>query len=644
MSSIFHSLNLHMKDTDNNNNNVNTTTTITFQSIFRISYIRGLIFNHLNGGGGGGGEGGDENNKQSFKKGRDIIGLALLGMITQYAMPWNFIKHYINSQQVLLKRRRDIVISIYCIHPNATLDTLKHLIEWSQDFTPLQHSHCYLDLLVDIAEYGHRDILEFLITQYYPTHLSLGDPRDMADIAAINGHLSTLQFIDSLPREEDQPRYYKEIMQTVAEYGHLNVLEYLHSQDEHCTSRAMHNAATFGHFDVVKFLHDNKAEGCLEITMNQVASNGYFEILKVTIINTSSFSFDYCFLHDNRSEGCTKNAMDWASEFGHFEIVKFLHLNRTEGCSTHAMDNAARNGHFEILEWLHVNRSEGCTVDAMDHSFNLKILEFLHLNRTEGCTKNAMDHASMLDLQMVSFLYKNRTEGCTLDAIEYAIDNNNLDILKFLHENRIVKKKYPSNLINRIVSNNGELEMIEYVHTQLKSSCTSLAVNNAAKLGRLDIIQYLDKHFKTSSKIWSITTMDFAGQYGHLDIITYLNQHRTEGATYRAMDMAAKYGHREIVEFLHYNRTEGCTTSAMGYAAQNGGLQIVEFLYNNRTEGCSLDVLKPNTYLPVYCQVLDYLLPKYPLLFCKENISKEILKHLKKGYFEAMDWFDRNII
>ncbi|EGG14206.1 hypothetical protein DFA_11975 [Cavenderia fasciculata] len=107
-----------------------TTTTIvsnaqtTFNDVFKMTYIRSLIFNHI-----------DQIFKveyhakgcdQQYKgtKGRDIIQLPFLAMISKFAMPLQFIRHYLPSDcnQVLLVRRVE-VIDRYCCHRNYNATT-----------------------------------------------------------------------------------------------------------------------------------------------------------------------------------------------------------------------------------------------------------------------------------------------------------------------------------------------------------------------------------------------------------------------------------------------------------------------------------------------------------------------------------------
>ena len=76
-------------------------------------------------------------------------------------------------------------------------------------------------------------------------------------------------------------------------------------------------------------------------------------------------------------------------------------------------------------------------LDSAAKSGNLDLVRFLHENRTEGCTTDAIDGAAACGrLDIVRFLHENRTEGCTPRAMDNAATFGDLDIVRFLHENR----------------------------------------------------------------------------------------------------------------------------------------------------------------------------------------------------------------
>jgi hypothetical protein len=160
--------------------------------------------------------------------------------------------------------------------------------------------------------------------------------------------------------------------------GHLHLVQRLSRRNprkfQRCCQEAMDSAAEFGHLDVVQWLHFNRQEGCTTDAVDMAACNGHLEIVQ--------------WLHSNRSEGCTANAMDFAAQHGHLEVVRWVHENRKEGCTHYAMDNAATYGHLQVIRWLHENRSEGCSQSAVVNAINAgheDVARFLAANRPTDC-------------------------------------------------------------------------------------------------------------------------------------------------------------------------------------------------------------------------------------------------------------------
>ncbi|EGG19739.1 hypothetical protein DFA_00317 [Cavenderia fasciculata] len=544
-------------------NTTTTTTTTTFHSIFKVSIIRKRIFNHI-----------DEISKQQQKinnsnndgdenvniwlKGRDIVKLPFLGMIVRYAMPWDFIKHYLPSREndnVLFERRMH-TITKYCGHRNARLDTLKHLIDdWSPDYNPQEpHSNqqkqnaglsieYYSQLVTSIAAVGHVDLFEYLITRYPNINIVI----DAKIEASEAGHLPILKSLDSINRgrsglKDDTFDFRKAISN-----GHLNVVEYLTDKGFKYTG-SISAAVQSGRLSLVKYLHYNQTGMAVS--------------------------------HD---------AMDRAATMGSLGILKFLHEHRPEGCSKIAMDKASEKGYLEVVKWLHENRSEGSTTCAMDLASSLEMIQYLHTHRTEGCSKTAMDYASGCGrLDVVKWLHENRSEGCSTAAIDRASKNGHFDVVKFLYDNRT--EGCLSNAIHGVL----DLEMVEFLFTNLGARSGRSTINDLVGRGRLDIIQFLHEHGDEGDDeddgIWYYA-MDEAAEQGNLEMVKWFHTNRTEGCTNYAMNHAAQKGYLEIVEFLHKHRTEGCTTFALDQAARGGHFEVVKFLHFNRTEGCTTDAI-----------------------------------------------------
>jgi hypothetical protein len=371
----------------------------------------------------------------------------------------------------------------------------------------------------------------------------LEDAR-LVDLVATMGKMETLRF---LLQSEDGGRCTSDAMDGAAANGHLEIVQFLHSQrTEGCTVAAMDGAARNGHMDVVLFLHTQRAEGCTVAAMDGAARNGHLEMVK--------------FLHANRSEGCSTAAMDGAATGGFLEVVRFLHEQRSEGCTTKAMNGAARSGHLEVVKFLHTQRSEGCTTDAMDGAAlvgRLPVITFLHENRKEGGTTRAVDGAAWRGhLDVVRFLTVNRSEGCTSKAMDTASQNGYLEIVRFLHE-------------------------------QGTASCTTAAMDSAASGGHLEIVRFLQENRVEGCTKDAMTN---AAINGHAEIVLFLGEHRHEGPHEYALERAAAQGNLDCVNALIRCSIRGCLFEARRAALQAGHPRVAVLLsawMNPEVRSCS---------------------------------------------------------
>ncbi|EGG22298.1 hypothetical protein DFA_04416 [Cavenderia fasciculata] len=367
-------------------------TTTTFHCIFRSIYIRHLIFNQIgvisnrlyskvNEQGYKSSSRSNEQQRQLRSlKGKDIIKLPRLKMISKFGLPWHFLSHYLPKDRVdLLVLER--AISKYCCHRNATLDTLERLLEWS---TLVDFNWNILQRYMKGLE-RNQEILEYLIKRC-PASGYNNFLFHFLEFACNNGNLSIVKSIKSI-KDVVGLDSTSIIMYTACIKGFIDIVKYLHenhksigcdrdamflhfNRTEGCTRNALNKAAEYGHLDIVRFLHEHRTEGCSKVAMNEASRKGFIDIVK--------------FLHQHRTEGATTMAMDWAARNGYIEIVKFLHFNRTEGATTDALDWAAAWGHFEIVKFLSEHRTEGATNDAIDEaSINgyTEIVEYLSLKK-----------------------------------------------------------------------------------------------------------------------------------------------------------------------------------------------------------------------------------------------------------------------
>ncbi|EGG22390.1 hypothetical protein DFA_04508 [Cavenderia fasciculata] len=624
---IFISLNVYqwkgqadIKELINNKNRSlmnapDTTLTVvqpTFKSLIRVPYIKRIIFNQITEisiqefRSQRGTQNNDDDDHDGFvraKKGKDIVKLPHLAMISIYGMPWNFIKHYlptwcatIDNKETVLKKRRIYVITRYCSHPNATLDTLQHLFEWSPDYDPhlLSKIH-FKELSRNVAKVGNRDVLELLVNKYPLINL-----KGVVEVASRYGHLSTLQLLNT-----DQYRRAscdETTMDIVAKNGRLNILMYLHfNRTEGCSYIAMDLASEFGHLDIVKFLHFNRTEGCSIHAMDNAARNGHYEVVK--------------WLHVNRSEGCTTRALDYSASL---EITQFLLTNRTEGCTIEAFDNATSRGRLDIIEYLHQNTSKECTSTMSLAIINghIDIIKFLYQIRTEGFSDSlTIDRVKMNGkcdtIGIIIFLLSqsSRVEFSNL-FLQRAIQSGRLDIIQFIHQHYPTSEKW----------------------SQLKS------LDLACYYNHFEMVKWI--HFNRVEDRCSTDSMDSAAMNNNMEMLQFLHLNRTEGCTTDAMDLASMKGHLKIIEFLNDQR-KGCTVRAIDEAASNGFLDVVKYLHKNQTgaQQCTSSAFKIPILYPHY-DVIDYILDNK--LISISEIKNTIKRYAgQETYWETVDLVSR---
>ncbi|EGG24319.1 hypothetical protein DFA_06469 [Cavenderia fasciculata] len=646
-------MNNNRTDTTINNNSQTT----TFITIFRSILVRKTIFNQL-----------DQLPKKTnhigndYVKGRELIESPLSCLVVKYALPWDFIRHYLPLKRDGDHPLRTYAINRYCQNKRATLQTLKHLIEWSPEYQ--NKDDRVLDM---VCRNGHLDILVYLDSSLNPK----APCTTKAVTNAIDGqHLQVVEYLINHRSEGYDVTAYEK-----AGYrGRIDILKLLikhhkkrGSSDmsiDKCLVKAMRQSLR--HFDTFQFIYQQLSKPLNSSESVEMVSNasmcGYLNIVQ--------------FFHEKNHQ-FPKDAIDNAAEYNQLKIVQFLNTNRTERCTTDAIDKAALNGYLDIVKYLTENRKEGCTTEAMDKAAEngyIETVKYLMENRTEGCTNNAMHFASTFGhLDVVKYLYhhqQRRPESEIVDALESSSEHEqektkltdskiiarwyaqlmssmsshgDLEGIKYCYENTPFRLE-PRDMgrmnleMSRYIMIDGgmkldeneqidcirssiygnDLELLKLFHEGChnRSKCLDNGIDLAAENGYLSMVEYL--HFNCrhgGSGPCSKVAMDRAAANGHLKIVQFLHNHRTEGCTTAAMDRASGKSHHSIVQFLHRHRTEGCTTAAMDLAVWGSHFEIVSFLHYNRTEGCNVfinDPLRKNEVDINQFLILNHIVPDQP--------------------------------
>ncbi|RQM11056.1 hypothetical protein B5M09_006013 [Aphanomyces astaci] len=238
--------------------------------------------------------------------------------------------------------------------------------------------------------------------------------------------------------------------------------------------------------------------------------------------------------------------MDQAAAMGHLPALMLLHTLGVD-CSSRAMNLAAKEGHLDVVTFLHAHRSEGATTSAMNWAAeygHFEVVQFLHRHRTEGCTKGAMTRAAKAGhLNIVEFLHFHRNEGGYRDMLHGAVAAGHVHVVDFLTSYR--KEEPCSPLAMDDAARLGHLTMVQYLHSHRFE-----AANGHAK-----VVQYLlsNKSHHVLKPALALTSSAAAGQ---LKIVQKLSPFVDAKACRDAVVAAAKHNHFDILEWFHQERPD----------------------------------------------------------------------------------------
>ncbi|KYQ90786.1 hypothetical protein DLAC_11773 [Tieghemostelium lacteum] len=400
--------------------------------------------------------------------------------------------------------------------------------------------------------------------------------------------------------------------------GHLDILKWLfkHKPDIGCTNAAMDHAAANGHFEVVKYLHVNRKEGCTNYAMDHAAANGHLEIIK--------------YLHENRDEGCTWYAIESAALLKDHklsvDIFKFLiEHKRIEEISLKTIGNLGLSGNIQLFEYLyrekklisniHLGTLNSCCLNGnsefLDHLLSNETLDFSFLNTKENfddlenqnnkkllsisaCKSGHVNVLKVIhkhNMIIGDYLLDTVKDG-QLDCVKWLFENgfnihsthaiNNcqsLESVKYFHE--ITPFKCDKNLADHTANNPDILEFI----FENDKPCSTDCAKNACKIGNLDSIKLIHRHYPLSIDI--VSCYSNAAINGHLHILKYLESQGYK--TSLSIDLLKKVvesGHFEILKY--WEKTDLIGSNELPQIAslslQYGQLEIYEYFKDYETD------------------------------------------------------------
>jgi hypothetical protein len=151
---------------------------------------------------------------------------------------------------------------------------------------------------------------------------------------------------------------------------------------------------------------------------------------------------------------------------------------------------------------------------------------------------------------------------------------NKLELLKWAREE---KKCEWDELTIVAAAKRGNLEMVQYC---VANECPidTGACAYAASEGHLEMLKYLHEEVKAP---WDFSTAEWVAQNGRLHILEYLVERKYDKYTTGACAYAAKNGHLECLKYLHETAKAPWNEQAVLKAHKNEHPECVQYLLDN---------------------------------------------------------------
>lgn len=366
------------------------------------------------------------------------------------------------------------------------------------------------------------------IVYWIRNHSPVAQLRILLDFAISKGDVEFVAWVYGSERDKNSAISTEKGIRNAAEAGQLEMLRWLRKHDKALTSdMAMHSAAKAGHLDILEWLYDNNADVDYVQPNTEAALNGHLNIVKWMI---EVYKFPN---HIARSRWFSK-ALKSAITRGNWPMIHYLFEHQPKCFLKRGFDNAIKLGVLELVKYLHANGFESSRdpmVEAAEHG-HLNILQYLFDNIPDkGNSDTVMDVAAQNNhLDIVKWLHENRNDGCSERAIPLAASNGHLNMVKWLDANRPEFKRHKINEINDdqstdpvyamdLAADGGYLEVIMFLHEQRQENGTSFALDQALANGYLDVARWLHEQLDLK---WTPMGVYLAAANGHCAVLDFL--------------------------------------------------------------------------------------------------------------------------
>ncbi|KAF1321030.1 hypothetical protein FI667_g12184, partial [Globisporangium splendens] len=173
------------------------------------------------------------------------------------------------------------------------------------------------------------------------------------------------------------------------------------------------------------------------------------------------------------------------------------------------------------------------------------------------------------NMEMIRWLHAYCPTVRVLDAMQEAMKLGNLQIMEWLADN-FAEIQWSTSYGDTAVQNQ-DIKVLEWLKER-RPECLFTSMRYAAWCGHFGVVKWLHENVQGEVQV-----VRYAVENGHSEIAKFL--HEREYILYPFfdhIDRAAKGGYLDVIQWLHANNLSTCSPYAMDSAAEHGHLAVVQ--------------------------------------------------------------------
>ncbi|KAJ3104370.1 hypothetical protein HDU97_009343, partial [Phlyctochytrium planicorne] len=257
------------------------------------------------------------------------------------------------------------------------------------------------------------------------------------------------------------------------------------------------------------------------------------------------------------------------------------------------------------------------------------------LSSDPSVTFQVAEHGTVATL---AWLHKYQPKSLNFELCDAVAKGGSVKMAKFLVRKRC--KRFSDMALEYAILNN-DMEMVEYLHKEVGVNITLKALLHVAKTGSLEMAEYIN-YWPDASQHWLDQLFDESCIQGNLAILKTLVNHRKfkevrflkalNGCNHiniieyilefikpmpYLLERPAENGDLQLLRYLSSKiPLQGWKTFALDKAARNGHLECVKFLHTERKDECgemAFDNAISGNHFDIACYIIDVQPPDSPV-------------------------------